>query len=121
MFSRARTPKPLVNRILRRSYHPTVLPSLISTSSPEFIAKKEAMDGLINEFEAKTAQARSGGGPKAQERMKSRGKLLPRERYVQMTVQERVRSAGLIIRVTQARPSTRPAYPILGALITCCS
>lgn len=39
------------------------------------------MDGLVDEFEAKTAQARLGGGPKAQEKMKSRGKLLPRERY----------------------------------------
>ncbi|KAE9409938.1 carboxyl transferase [Gymnopus androsaceus JB14] len=87
MFSRAGTRKPLINRFLRdkcsiykRSYHATVLPSLISTTSPEFISKKEAMDGLVDEFEAKTAQARLGGGPKAQEKMKSRGKLLPRER-----------------------------------------
>lgn len=83
MFSRAGAPRPLV-----KSNFETIVPPYGFTFAcfydlPEFIAKKEAMDGLINEFGAKTAQARSGGGPKAQERMKSRGKLLPRERYVQ--------------------------------------
>ncbi|KAJ3741576.1 carboxyl transferase [Lentinula detonsa] len=84
MFYRARTHSP-IRRISRsstakRPYHATVLPSLISTTSTEFISKKEAMYGLVEEFEAKTAKARLGGGIKAQERMKSRGKLLPRER-----------------------------------------
>jgi 3-methylcrotonyl-CoA carboxylase beta subunit len=84
MFSRAGARKPFINSIFResykRSYHATVLPSLVSVTSPEFISKKEAMDGLVADFEAKTAQARLGGGAKAQEKMKSRGKLLPRER-----------------------------------------
>ncbi|CDO74280.1 hypothetical protein BN946_scf184663.g1 [Trametes cinnabarina] len=64
----------------RRSYHPSVLPSLISTSSPEFKAKAEAMDALVQDLEAKLAKVRQGGGPKAAERMRSKGKKLPRER-----------------------------------------
>ena len=63
-----------------RSYHASVLPSLISTSSPEFNAKAEAMDGLVADLEAKMAEARLGGGPKAADRMRSKGKKLPRER-----------------------------------------
>ncbi|ESK95163.1 methylcrotonoyl- carboxylase [Moniliophthora roreri MCA 2997] len=80
--------KPILQRSLlrqsrivgRRTYHASVLPSLVSTSSPEFQAKAESMNALVAEFEARTARARLGGGPKAAERMKSRGKKLPRER-----------------------------------------
>ncbi|KAF9534671.1 carboxyl transferase [Crepidotus variabilis] len=64
----------------RRAYHASVLPSLISTSSPEFRAKSAAMDELVKDFETKTMAARQGGGVKAAERMKKKGKLLPRER-----------------------------------------
>ncbi|KAH0587867.1 hypothetical protein H2248_006622 [Termitomyces sp. 'cryptogamus'] len=63
-----------------RSYHATVLPSLISTSSPDFLAKANAMDELVAEVEAKMAKARAGGSAKAAERMRSKGKKLPRER-----------------------------------------
>ncbi|PFH51310.1 hypothetical protein AMATHDRAFT_75036 [Amanita thiersii Skay4041] len=63
-----------------RSYHATTLPSLISTSSPEFVTKAAAMDELVAEIEKKTAIARLGGGVKAAERMKNKGKKLPRER-----------------------------------------
>ncbi len=63
-----------------RLYHASVLPSLWSTTSPEFTAKAESMEALIADFEAKTAEARLGGGSKALERMISRGKKLPRER-----------------------------------------
>jgi len=38
------------------------------------------MDQLVKDFEAKTEGARQGGGPKAAERMRSKGKRLPRER-----------------------------------------
>lgn len=65
----------------RRSYHASVLPSLLSTSSPEFVAKSQAMDELVADFEGKVAAARLGGGTKAAERMRSKGKKLPRERY----------------------------------------
>ncbi|TFK43769.1 carboxyl transferase [Crucibulum laeve] len=64
----------------RRAYHASVLPSLISTSSPEFAAKTAAMDELVADLETKTAAARLGGGAKAAERMRSKGKRLPRER-----------------------------------------
>lgn len=63
-----------------RTYHASVLPSLVSTTSLEFKGKADAMDELVAEFEAKTATARLGGGPKAAERMRSKGKKLPRER-----------------------------------------
>jgi 3-methylcrotonyl-CoA carboxylase beta subunit len=39
------------------------------------------MNSLVFEIENKMAEARQGGGPKAIERMKSKGKKLPRERY----------------------------------------
>lgn len=66
----------------RRAYHASVLPSFISPGTPEFQAKSEAMSLLVQDFESKMAQARQGGGPKAAERMKSKGKKLPRERSV---------------------------------------
>ncbi|KAJ7930099.1 carboxyl transferase [Mycena leptocephala] len=67
-------------RTCRRPYHASVLPSLVSTASPEFAAKAEAMDVLVADLEAKLAQARLGGGAKAAERFRSKGKKLPRER-----------------------------------------
>lgn len=38
------------------------------------------MDELVKDFESKTEAVRQGGGPKAAERMRSKGKRLPRER-----------------------------------------
>lgn len=38
------------------------------------------MDALVEQLEKDIANAREGGGAKAQQRMKSKGKLLPRER-----------------------------------------
>ncbi|GLB34063.1 putative carboxyl transferase [Lyophyllum shimeji] len=79
--------RPILQRTLRkafvaprRPYHASVLPSLISTSSPEFAAKTKAMDELVADVEAKLAKARAGGSAKAAERMRSKGKKLPRER-----------------------------------------
>jgi hypothetical protein len=69
----------------RRTYYPDVLPNKVSTSSEEFQAKAAAMDELVADLEAKTTLAGEGGGAKAQERMKGKGKLLPRERYVRTT------------------------------------
>ena len=66
----------------RRFYHPSVLPSLISTASPDFKAKSEAMDSLVADLEDKLTSVRQGGGHKAAERMRSKGKKLPRERFV---------------------------------------
>ncbi|KAG6834664.1 hypothetical protein H0H93_008202, partial [Arthromyces matolae] len=67
-------------RSQRRSYHASVLPSLVSTSSPEFVAKAKAMDELVADIDGKLAKARAGGSAKAAERMRSKGKKLPRER-----------------------------------------
>ncbi|KAJ7774113.1 carboxyl transferase [Mycena olivaceomarginata] len=61
-------------------YHASVLPSLVSTASPEFAAKAEAMDALVADLEAKLANVRLGGGAKAAERFRGKGKKLPRER-----------------------------------------
>lgn len=58
------------------------LASAVSTSSPEFLERATAMDALVHQLETDLAAAREGGGPKAQQRMKSKGKLLPRERWV---------------------------------------
>lgn len=40
------------------------------------------MDAVVSEFESTVAKARLGGGAKAAERMRGRGKKLPRERCV---------------------------------------
>ncbi|KAH8106300.1 carboxyl transferase [Cristinia sonorae] len=81
-FIRQSLPRNLLlsRTIPRRPYHASVLPSTISTTSPEFKAKAADMDALVADFEAKTAAARLGGGAKAAERMRSKGKKLPRER-----------------------------------------
>jgi 3-methylcrotonyl-CoA carboxylase beta subunit len=71
---------PITLRAVRRAYHASVLPSNVRTSSPEFLLKAEAMDALVANVEAKLAEARLGGGAKAAERMRARGKKLPRER-----------------------------------------
>ncbi|KAG9317350.1 carboxyl transferase [Chiua virens] len=64
----------------RRLYHASVLPSLVSPTSSEFKQKAENMDALVSDLKAKIAYAKQGGGPKVQERMRSKGKRLPRER-----------------------------------------
>lgn len=66
-----------------RSFHhglETVLPSLISTTSPGFLEKAEAMDKLVADLEAHLLTARLGGGTAALEKMRSSGKKTPRER-----------------------------------------
>ncbi|EPT02817.1 hypothetical protein FOMPIDRAFT_1117366 [Fomitopsis schrenkii] len=70
----------VVHHRCRRAYHPSVLPSLISTASPDFLEKAKLMNTLVADIDAKMASARSGGGEKARERMKKAGKKLPRER-----------------------------------------
>ncbi|XP_006456827.1 hypothetical protein AGABI2DRAFT_211987 [Agaricus bisporus var. bisporus H97] len=66
--------------VIRRGYHASVLPSLVSTASPEFQARSMAMDELVRDLEEKMNRAREGGGLKAAERMRNKGKKLPRER-----------------------------------------
>ncbi|KAH7334703.1 carboxyl transferase [Rhizoctonia solani] len=71
----------LTSHIARRGVHDASrLPSLISTSSPDFIEKAEAMNALVSNYEELVNTARQGGGAKSQERMRSKGKKTPRER-----------------------------------------
>lgn len=73
--------------VCRGSRHVHTLPplqTLVSTSSPEFVERANAMNGLVSELKKDLAAIREGGGPKAQARMKSKGKLLPRERLAQL-------------------------------------
>jgi hypothetical protein len=64
------------------AYHAaSVLPSLVSPTSPDFQVRAKAMDQVVADLDAKLAAAREGGGAKAAERMRSKGKKLPRERY----------------------------------------
>jgi 3-methylcrotonyl-CoA carboxylase beta subunit len=70
----------------RRQYHASVLPSNVHTSSPEFLRKAEAMDVLVADVEAKMQEARAGGGAKAAERMRAKGKKLPRERSALLSI-----------------------------------
>lgn len=66
-----------------RSFHhgpETVIPSVISTSSPDFLEKAEAMDKLVADLEEHLSTARLGGGVAALDKMRSRGKKTPRER-----------------------------------------
>jgi acetyl-CoA carboxylase carboxyltransferase component len=49
-------------------------------ASDEFARRRERMDGLVAELRARTAQVALGGGDKATEKHRSRGKLTARER-----------------------------------------
>ena len=46
------------------------------------MANAAAMDELVRDLEVKMATARQGGGTKPAERMRAKGKKLPRERFV---------------------------------------
>ena len=89
----------------RRAYHAQVLDSLVSTSSPEFITKATAMDELVKTLETKMATARQGGGTKAAERMRAKGKRLPRERFGNSTISPISPSLNPIV-IWQTKPYT---------------
>src|SRR5581483_352266 len=57
-----------------------VIRSKLKTASDEFRASAERMRGLVAELDERLALARQGGGERARERHRARGKLLPRER-----------------------------------------
>ncbi|KAI5117986.1 hypothetical protein M0805_004483, partial [Coniferiporia weirii] len=64
----------------RRHFNADVLPSLVSPAAPEFAQRAAAMDTLVADLERNLADARTGGGTRAAERMRAKGKMLPRER-----------------------------------------
>src|SRR5213080_1645672 len=57
-----------------------VLSSQVARESDEFARRHELMEGLVAELRERTAQVARGGGDKATERHRSRGKLTARER-----------------------------------------
>jgi acetyl-CoA carboxylase carboxyltransferase component len=57
-----------------------VLTSQVERESEEFARRRERMEGLVTELRERTAQIARGGGEKATERHRSRGKLTARER-----------------------------------------
>lgn len=52
----------------------------VAAMSPAFVENKRAMDAVVDNLQLLIRQAALGGGPKAIERHRSRGKLLPRDR-----------------------------------------
>src|SRR5471032_1934160 len=57
-----------------------ILHTRINSRSPEFVVNRSALLEQVNGLRQLLAHVHQGGGPKAQERHTSRGKLLPRER-----------------------------------------
>ena len=69
------------------------------------------MDQVVADLDAKLAAAREGGGAKAAERMRSKGKKLPRERcstvqyFPSATLELTTQHSHMAIRTTPTRPS----------------
>jgi 3-methylcrotonyl-CoA carboxylase beta subunit len=61
-----------------------ILSSAVDTGSAEFRANAESMRALTAELQARRAEAALGGPQKARERHVGRGKLLPRERVMNL-------------------------------------
>jgi acetyl-CoA carboxylase carboxyltransferase component len=57
-----------------------ILTSQVERESEEFARRRERMEGLVAELRERSAQVARGGGDKATERHRSRGKLTARER-----------------------------------------
>ncbi|MCW5691490.1 MAG: methylcrotonoyl-CoA carboxylase [Pseudolabrys sp.] len=62
----------------------TILSSSIDASSAEFASNAQRMRGLIEELRQRRAQVAMGGNEKARARHVSRGKLLPRDRVMNL-------------------------------------
>lgn len=58
------------------------LNSSITPGSDEFLANREAMNGLVGDLAIKREEAAKGGPERARERHLKRGKLLPRDRVM---------------------------------------
>jgi 3-methylcrotonyl-CoA carboxylase beta subunit len=61
-----------------------ILSSSIDTNAADFRANAEAMRALFAELQARRAQAALGGSERARDRHVARGKLLPRERVMNL-------------------------------------
>lgn len=58
--------------------------SRLDTASPEYAANRAAMQGLVDDLNARIAEIAQGGGAANNARHQARGKLLPRERINQL-------------------------------------
>ena len=61
-----------------------ILSSTVDVNAAEFRANAERMRALVAELQARRAEAAAGGPARARERHVSRGKLLPRERVMNL-------------------------------------
>jgi 3-methylcrotonyl-CoA carboxylase beta subunit len=61
-----------------------VLTTKINTDSDNFSANKQAMEVLVNDLHEKLREIRQGGPETAREKHKGRGKLLPRDRVLNL-------------------------------------
>jgi 3-methylcrotonyl-CoA carboxylase beta subunit len=61
-----------------------VIASQLDTTSDEFCANRSTMAALVAELHERRAEAAAGGSPKARERHRERGKLLPRDRVMRL-------------------------------------
>jgi acetyl-CoA carboxylase carboxyltransferase component len=73
-------PPPFWSDRLARLNPMAVLTSQVERDSQVFAARRERMEELVGELRARTAQVAQGGGEKAVERHRSRGKMTARER-----------------------------------------
>lgn len=62
----------------------TILTSQIRSDSEAFAANRAEMQGLVDDLNRKRAEAAMGGNERARQRHLSRGKLLPRDRVMQL-------------------------------------
>jgi len=65
-----------------------IIPNTIDTQSKDFIANQQHMQQLVTDFKNTCAKIQQGGGEKAQQRHKARGKLMVRERIAQLIDQD---------------------------------
>jgi hypothetical protein len=68
----------------RRAYHPNVLPTAVSPSAPEFVARAQAMNALVADLQHTLADVRLGGGQKVLDKIRGRGKMLRCKRCAPM-------------------------------------
>src|SRR5512146_458858 len=62
----------------------TILPTAVDTAAPDFRANTERMRALTAELRERRAAAAAGGPARARERHVARGKLLPRDRVMNL-------------------------------------
>lgn len=91
--------RPLSTLSPKRAVPPQLLPrlsSVVDTTSPEFKSRQDDMKVLEDDLKKRLERVYAGGGEKARERARGKGKLLVRERSVHS------RTASLALKDTVA-------------------